>query len=99
MLIISLREHDDFFVERRRIVVTRIDGPNDFTLKVEATGKEFRITDEEATEVLPEVLIAAGGYLNIGQVRLVIDAPRSITILRGDKFRQDPDQYRERKRA
>lgn len=99
MLIISLRENDDFFVEGRRVVVTRVDGPNDFTLKVEDTGKKFRITDEEVQEIMPDVLISAGGYMKFGQVRLVIDAPRSIAILRGDKFREDPNQYRERRRA
>ncbi|CAA2141498.1 hypothetical protein [Hyphomicrobium sp. ghe19] len=97
MLIISLRENDDFFVEGKRVVVTKVSGPNDFTLLIEATGKQHRITDEEATEILPDVLVSAGGYLKIAQVRIVIDAPRSIAILRGSKFRQDPDQYREQR--
>lgn len=88
MLILSVREQTDFFVERQRVLVTKVAGKNDVTLMVESTGKSYRITDEEATEVLPDVLIATGGYYQAGQGRIVIDAPRSVKIERGDKYRE-----------
>lgn len=88
MLILSVREDTDFFVQHKRVVVTGVYGKNDVTLKVEETGKEFRITDEEATEIMPDVLIATGGYWQAGQARIVIDAPKSMRILRGEKYRE-----------
>lgn len=87
-MILSVREQTDFFVADQRVLVTDVRNKNDVTLMVEDTGKSYRITDEEATEILPDVLIATGGYWQAGQARIVIDAPRSLKILRGDKYRE-----------
>lgn len=87
-LIISLRKGDDFFVNDERVVVSEIVGPNNYTLHVTSTGKKYRITDQEAKEVMPSVFVSSGGFLKWGQVRLVIDAPKDILILRGERYRE-----------
>lgn len=94
-LILSLRKGDDFFVDDARVIVTDVKGPNDFTLCDEENQEEFHITDLESKEVREHVYVSAGDYLSSGQVRLVIEAPRSIRILRGDKYRESVSSYLE----
>ena len=40
---------------------------------------------------MPEVFISSGDFFQSGVVRVVIDAPRSIVILRGDKYREQQE--------
>ncbi len=93
-LVLSLRQHDDFYVADRRFVVSEIDDVN-FTLEQEAPRKSFEITELEASEIMPDVFVSAGDQFQKGIVRAVIDAPRSILILRGDKFRATGEKKHE----
>lgn len=85
-LVLSLRQHDDFYVSDQRFVVSGINDVN-FTLEQEASHKSFEITEMEASEIMPDVFVSAGDQFQKGIVRAVIDAPRSILILRGDRYR------------
>lgn len=95
-LVLSLHSGDDFFVDGQRVVVENAVAANDFELVVEATAERFKIDDKVAKEILPEVFVSAGEYFQFGYIRAVIDAPRSILILRGDKYRSDPTAYAQR---
>lgn len=86
-LILGLKKNSDFFVEDERFVLTEIRAANDFDLVNENTGRRFTITDAEATEVVPDVLISSGDYA-FGQVHVVIEAPRAVQIARGDAKRR-----------
>jgi len=54
--------------------------------------KEFEITDKEAIEVCPQVRISAGLDGTNELARLVINAPRSITILRDTLYNKQKKQ-------
>jgi hypothetical protein len=82
-LVLSLREGADFFVDGTRIIVKTIREPSDFDLVVDGKPGVKTITDREAVEVLPDVFVSAGPRPRPHSVRLVIDAPLEISILRG----------------
>lgn len=90
-LVLSLREGDDFYVDDQQFLVNRIYDETSFDLfkagEVDETHHPIAITEKQAVEVLPDVFISAGDLFQRGIVRAVIDAPRDILILRGDKFR------------
>jgi Carbon storage regulator (could also regulate swarming and quorum sensing) len=84
-LVLSLKQGDDFWVGNRQVVVSRIQDAKKFWLSID--GKEFEIVDTHATEILPDVFVASGDFFKYGMVRVAIDAPREIEILRGDRYR------------
>jgi hypothetical protein len=86
-LVLSLKEGDDFWVNDQQIVVGKIESGSQFWVSATGSDKEHEITDAKAREVRPDVFVSAGGFLKYGMVRVVIEAPRSIEILRGDRYR------------
>ena len=64
------------------VLVQEIIGPQEFVLRVE--GRDYKITDEMATEVLPDVRVSAGFGTDV-LAQVVIDAPKSVTI---DRLRE-----------
>lgn len=89
-LILSLREGDDFYVGDSRILLTKIAGPRQFTVET-PDGSHWGIVDDRMTEVMPDVLVSSGTQGTSTQVRVVIEAPREIRILRGAKYREGRD--------
>jgi hypothetical protein len=86
-LVLSLKEGDDFWVNDQQIVVGKIESGSRFVVSATGTTKEHEITDTKAREVHPDVFVSAGGFFKYGMVRVVIEAPRNIEILRGDRYR------------
>lgn len=86
-LVLSLKEGDDFWVNDRQLVVDRIADGSHFTLRVEGEDRPKEITDTKAREVMTDVFVSAGGFYKYGMIRVVIEAPREIEILRGDRYR------------
>lgn len=86
-LVLSLKEGDDFWISDRQIVVNRIENGSKFDVLVEGSDRPKEITDAKAREVLPDVFVSAGGFYKYDMVRVVIEAPRTIEILRGDRYR------------
>lgn len=86
-LVLSLKEGDDFYVAGERIVLEKVASSSDFQVRVESAGRSFRVTDAEAEEILPDVYVSAGDHQQPGLVRIAIEAPMNILILRGDKYR------------
>jgi hypothetical protein len=85
-LVLTTRIDDDFYVGEQRFIVKDIFNDTSFTLHMEGHRK-FEITEQEAVEVMDEVFISSGDYYQSGVVRVVIDAPREVLILRGSKYR------------
>ncbi|MFO1157256.1 MAG: hypothetical protein U1E60_00300 [Reyranellaceae bacterium] len=85
-LVISLRRGEDFFIADERYVVSEIVGT---TLRLERPrdGAAFQITNDAMREVEPQVLIQIGDRLTTKAAQVVINAPRSKTILIGPKYR------------
>lgn len=86
-LVLSLKEGDDFWVGHTQFVLHRITAATDFTLRNADTGQDFVVTDAEATEILPDVFASAGDFFKYGMVRVALEAPRSVEILRGARYR------------
>ena len=82
-LVLSLKKDHKFYIGDNEAVVTTIVSPMEFVVRVQ--GKDFMIDEIQAKEVLPDVFISAGDRPQLGFVRALIDAPRSIHISRGDK--------------
>ena len=89
-LVLSQKIGDDFYAGDSRFAVTDIYQDTSFTLVKDGVDK-YEITEYEAVEVMPEVFISSGDFFQSGVVRVVIDAPRSIVILRGDKYREQQE--------
>jgi hypothetical protein len=86
-LVMSLKTGDDFYVEDERVIVGAIHGRMHFEVQVEKTGSVFQVTDDEAQELFTDVFVSAGPRPASGIARVAIEAPREITILRGDRYR------------
>ena len=90
-LVLSLREGQDFYLGGERIVVGKVSGLTRFDLVVTRTGKRHAITDEEAVEIADDVFVSAGDRPQRGIARVAIAAPRSVTIIRGDRYRAEQE--------
>lgn len=85
-LVLSLKNGDDFWVAGRKVVVSNVVNANLLELTDDA-GDKHKITDAEMTEIMPDVFVSAAGYFKFGAVRIALDAPRTIQIMRGDRYR------------
>ena len=88
VLILSLRPGQDFFVGDEQIVVNRILGEAHYQVTLNSTGRRVDVTDRECVEILPDVFLQSAGRAQLGVARIAIDAPREITIIRGDRYRE-----------
>jgi hypothetical protein len=94
-LVLNLKAGDDFYVKDRQFIIERVVSETNFTIREAATGKVFEITDTRSTEIMPDVMVAAGEPYVVS-ARVAIEAPADILILRGDKFRNPPANVRPR---
>jgi sRNA-binding carbon storage regulator CsrA len=85
-LVLSLKNGDDVLIGDSSFVVGQIRAANDFDM-VDSEGTVHTITDAESTEIMEDVLVSAGSHPPLGTVRVAIEAPKGILILRGDKLR------------
>jgi hypothetical protein len=89
-LVLTLRTGQDFFVGEVCFVVEEVLSPVRFRLHEFPSGhggltqpRSFEITDARATEIMPDVLVAAGCNAPKASARIVIEAPPEVLILRG----------------
>lgn len=87
-LVLSLGEAEDFFVANERFVIEQINDDASFLLIREEGGASFEISARAAIEILPDVMASSGGFLSSGVIRIALDAPRRICILRGELYRR-----------
>lgn len=86
-LVLVLREHQDFYVRDDQFIMREIISDVEFEIEHVKTGTIFKINDRRGVEVLQDVVISAGAHPQKHLARVAITAPRSITILRGDRYR------------
>jgi uncharacterized Zn finger protein len=98
-LALTLRKGHEVFVDHQRIVVSDLETALKFKVR-RADGEEFKMDPNVWQEVFPSVWMQSGIPLDQKgkMVRLVIDAPQHIKILRGDLYRRAQAQQRERRR-
>lgn len=89
-LVLSLRTNETIFIGDTPLRVKEIYDDTCFTLERldEATNtkKTFQITPRRSEEVMPDVFISGSIEFQLGSVKALIDAPRSLLILREDKY-------------
>jgi hypothetical protein len=88
-LVLRLKSGQDFFVKGVQIVVDKLHGDAKFDLKVPSTGRVYSIDEDAATEMreVEDVFLSSGGRVQAGIAKVMIDAPRSIDIQRGENVR------------
>lgn len=84
-LVLSLKIAEAFMVDGRKVVVDDVHSGQQLMLEL-PDGKLVQITDVEGTEIFPNVFVSAAGFYKWGQVRIAIEAPRSIEIMREDRW-------------
>jgi len=91
-LVLSLKHGEHFWVAHAKVTVGEIVDAKLFWLEVEG-GQKHRVTDDRATEIMDDVFVSSGDMFNLGLLRVVIDAPRSIEILRDERYRAKYPQH------
>jgi sRNA-binding carbon storage regulator CsrA len=91
-LILGVAKGRTFYVGDTPVKVVDTESSTRIVLSVDG-GPEFIVTDKEMTTILPNVSVSAGTSVKQGKFRqtlprLVIDAPRSITILREELYKR-----------
>ncbi len=89
-LVLALREGELLLVGEHKFAVTRVRGPMDFYLEDQHDFRSFHVTNAMSHEILPDVFVSAGQNTYHNMVKATVDAPRSIKILRGDNFQDEP---------
>lgn len=84
-LILTMRKGECFYVEDSRVEVTSVEGDDHFVLR-DDKGREYDITDDKMTEIMPNVLVSVGSRGTEGTARVAIEAPRTIMILREQNY-------------
>jgi hypothetical protein len=90
-LVLSVRPGEDFFVGKEHVTRTKLISDMEFELTVESSGRVYTITGQQATPLreIEDVYISAGDRPQFGIARVVLDAPRSIPIMRGEVVRNN----------
>ena len=87
-LVISLHVNDDFWIGSQRYRVAEIEDANRFWVQRAGESNVTAITDDQSVEIEPDVFLSSGGFFKFGMIRLVVEAPRVIEVLRGDRWRE-----------
>lgn len=86
-LVLTIREGHDFYVSDERFVVTKVDGKHRAVVQRESTKEIWEVTDERSETIMDRVKVSVGKPAPPGMIRMAIEAPRYIPVLRGDKKR------------
>lgn len=85
-LILSIREGEDFYVGDTRYIVTDVKEPE---VTINTGGVEFKLPCDCMLELKPEVMACSGKKHQNNVARIVIEADKSIKILRGELKRSE----------
>ena len=89
-LVLTLKIADDFYVDHAQFVVEELEPHVACVIRRTSTGRKFRIVEERAIEILPDVHVSAGVRATSRQCQLVIAAPREVIVMRGERYRKPP---------
>ncbi len=88
-LVITFREGNGFTAKvgatEQKFVVEKITGKHLAVVKRVADQKLFTVTDTNNVEITRHVRVSIGREAPVGMIRLAIEAPRYIEIVREDK--------------
>lgn len=89
-LVFQLNEGEDFYVVHEQVIVQTIVSPREFILHRVRDGENITIREGRAVEVFHNVYVSVGARGQSDMARVVIEAPRSISLLRGENYRGKP---------
>jgi hypothetical protein len=93
-LVLSLRQGQDFYVGKERFVVDHIHNDTMFRLRHVESARKFEVSDTQSTKILDDVFVSAGARQQPMLVRLAIEAPANVLVLRGDRYRNPPEHIK-----
>lgn len=96
-LVLALRKGHDFYVEDVRVVVSYVDNPYTFGVRVHEAL--FRVSDTKSVEIMPGVQLTASVPKNQNSsavVRVEVTAPGK-SVMRGDLYRRKCDTCKGKK--
>lgn len=88
-LVLALRKDQSFFVGADEFTIKEVYSQEDFLLENVETKKVHRVTDRKMVEVLPKVYISVGDRQQTSLIRIAIEAPRDIKILRSTALEKE----------
>ena len=90
-LVLGIQEGRSFYLDNTRVELERISTPTRATLLIHGpVNKKVTIGPNHRTELEPGVYAQIGTDSTIEQIKVAIEAPRSIKILRDNLYeRQD----------
>ena len=89
-LVLTLKAGEDFYVDDQQFMVEQIYDDTHFRICHMQTQKQYEIGHEHKVEVFPEISLRAAFDPTGRTVRVDVQAPQRMKILRGDKKRNPP---------
>ncbi|HEY0819769.1 MAG TPA: hypothetical protein VGD46_13380 [Rhizobacter sp.] len=87
-LVLAMQEGRAFYVDDTRVEVERVATAQQVTLKVvgKCMDQQFHLTDRDRTEILPGVYAQLGLGNSTGTVKIAVEAPKKVRILRDSLY-------------
>lgn len=89
-LTLTLAEGEDFYIGHDRWEVEKVHLTEGFILRG-PDGARIEVDSSKAEMLGPNVKVSDGHRILAGKARVVLNAPRSISILRGDLYREQAE--------
>jgi len=89
-LVFQLNQGEDFYVDHEQVIVQAIISPREFILHRVRDGKNLTFREGRVVEMFDNVHVSVGARGQSDSARIVIEAPRSISLLRGENYRANP---------
>lgn len=86
-LILSMNEGEDFYVADEKFYVENIRD-NRFSVRNAKTGATIEVDDRKMLPLLTNVKVSCGLGTRNRVAKLVIDAPREIPVMQGNRYRR-----------
>lgn len=87
-LVLSLKYGEDFFVGDRRVTILQGNSYRKVAVETDE-GHKFQLESERMQEIFDGVMVSVSPEANGGMARVIVEAPRTVPILRGDKYRSN----------
>ncbi len=87
-LVLSMRSKECFTVGDTLFEVESVKDDRHFIVRDVKQGRSFNIVDTHSTEVMHQVFVSAGSEPPLAMAKVVIDAPPSLRISRGERRRK-----------
>jgi hypothetical protein len=90
-LVLGLTIGKDVYFNKVKVTLESVSSPTRYKVKVhgEALDQIFEVENTATTEIMPNVFVSAGPTHRPGCAKMVIEAPQSVNIKRGDVLRRE----------